>query len=1003
MKKQQHKSPDTILRGLSRAARLVAAMIVGFTFSLRLSAQNINVDNSRINVGSGAYINTDGSIHIQNSGAIDNSGAVQIKGDWTNDANGLVNASPGTVEFNGTAVQALGGTTTTTFNNLVVNNSNGITLSGNIVVNGTLTFTSGKINTGSFYVILGSAATVSGAGTGKYVNGNMRRFIPATASLSTTFCIGDASNYTPVTLDFAGTPSGSGSIDAATVTGTPAVASGISQTQYVNRQWNLTNNGVSGFTSYSPTFNFVAGDLVGSPVTSTMVVRKLDVSTWSATTNGAQNATNTQCTGVTAMGTPSTFAIGNISAPSVSCPANILASNSTGLCANSSVSFAATSSSVPAPVITYSQNPGTSFPVGTTNVIVTATNINGSTNCNFDVTVQDTQFPTITAPADVNVCFGSPVVLGTPTANDNCSVSISNTGALVSYPVGTTVITWIATDPAGHQTTANQNVVVSASPVGSASNVIICDGSPANIALSSNIGGTSFTWNSSVTTGTVTGATNCASGCGTTITNTLSNNGNPVHGVVTYTVTPTYATCSGSTFTVTATVGALPATPVISGLQVVCFVGATTYTIPTVAEATSYTWAVPSGMTITSGQNSTSITVNVAAGTILGQVTVYASNDCGDGGTATLDVSKVPFTPTITSGPATLCGLVGTLSAATYTCSTSQGATGYTWTVPTGTTIASGQGTTSIVINYNTSFVTGNVTVKATNSCSNSPLTTLVVTGNVPAAPVAISGVPSNVCGLSSINVSVAAVAGASSYNWSVTGAGNSVVGSGTTATVTLGGTTGVLTCKAVSACGEGLPRTANLVVTSPVPASISGPANLCGLTSATYTTPNLGAVIASYNWAIVVTGWTITSGQGTSSITITGPLSNINSAAGSIKVSTTNICGSTSAQKTLSITRCADPIAMNNGVESSATFSNIYPNPASTVFTIDVTTEKAQVVTVEVYDILGNLVISEKHNVVSGTSTMNTNIEQSNDGMYFVRLLDADSNIIHSGTVIKQ
>jgi hypothetical protein len=46
-------------------------------------------------------------------------------------------------------------------------------------------------------------------------------------------------------------------------------------------------------------------------------------------------------------------------------------------------------------MITYSQDPGTAFPVGTTTVTATATNAGGSDECTFTVTVNDTEAPTI--------------------------------------------------------------------------------------------------------------------------------------------------------------------------------------------------------------------------------------------------------------------------------------------------------------------------------------------------------------------------------------------------------------------------------------------------------------------------------------------------------------------------------------------------------------------------------------------------------------------------------
>lgn len=86
-------------------------------------------------------------------------------------------------------------------------------------------------------------------------------------------------------------------------------------------------------------------------------------------------------------------------APVLTCPANITRSNDPGLC-SASVSFAATVTGSPAPVVTYriGSTAITSphvFPVGTTTVNVTAINGGGFTTCSFAVTVNDTEAPVI--------------------------------------------------------------------------------------------------------------------------------------------------------------------------------------------------------------------------------------------------------------------------------------------------------------------------------------------------------------------------------------------------------------------------------------------------------------------------------------------------------------------------------------------------------------------------------------------------------------------------------
>ncbi|MFH0760815.1 MAG: T9SS type A sorting domain-containing protein, partial [Bacteroidota bacterium] len=58
------------------------------------------------------------------------------------------------------------------------------------------------------------------------------------------------------------------------------------------------------------------------------------------------------------------------------------------------------------------------------------------------------------------------------------------------------------------------------------------------------------------------------------------------------------------------------------------------YSTSPIANATGYTWSVPSGATIVSGTNSTTITVDFSPTASSGNITVYGTNACGNGPTA---------------------------------------------------------------------------------------------------------------------------------------------------------------------------------------------------------------------------------------------------------------------------------------------------------------------------------------------------------------------------------
>jgi len=75
------------------------------------------------------------------------------------------------------------------------------------------------------------------------------------------------------------------------------------------------------------------------------------------------------------------------------------------------------------------------------------------------------------------------------------------------------------------------------------------------------------------------------------------------------------------------------------------------YSVPAISGATGYNWTLPSGATITAGNNTNSITVDFAMSAASGPITVAGTNDCG-AGTASpalnLTIVVTPQTPVIT-------------------------------------------------------------------------------------------------------------------------------------------------------------------------------------------------------------------------------------------------------------------------------------------------------------------------------------------------------------------
>jgi gliding motility-associated-like protein len=198
-----------------------------------------------------------------------------------------------------------------------------------------------------------------------------------------------------------------------------------------------------------------------------------------------------------------------------------------------------------------------------------------------------------------------------------------------------------------------------------------------------------------------------------------------------------------------------------------------------------------------------------------------------------VNVNGVQPTPSNPSGASGVCSG----STQVYT---TIGSGGYNWTVPAGTTINSGQGTTSI--NVTIGSTAGNICVTSTGACGTSAAACTPITiTSTPSSPTSITGT-TPVC-LGSDNYSVGAVAGATSYSWSVTGGGTVTGGQGTTAATINWTTAGSWTvnCAAVNSCGNSVAATFPITINPHPNITItpSSTATCSGASSVTFTSNN--------------------------------------------------------------------------------------------------------------------------------------------------------------------
>jgi ELWxxDGT repeat protein len=169
----------------------------------------------------------------------------------------------------------------------------------------------------------------------------------------------------------------------------------------------------------------------------------------------------------------------DVTPPVVSCPMDQTVVTHTLAGATDTFAATATDDVTANPTITYSQAPGTNFPVGSTTVTATAADAAGNTSsCSFAVTVTyvDNTPPVVTCPSDVAAVthLNAPAVMTyTPaTATDDSGGNVTLTYSVAPpapqfpvvsgnpFPVGTTTVLVTGTDPTGNMATCSFNVTL---------------------------------------------------------------------------------------------------------------------------------------------------------------------------------------------------------------------------------------------------------------------------------------------------------------------------------------------------------------------------------------------------------------------------------------------------------------------------------------------------------------------------------------------------------------
>jgi hypothetical protein len=207
-----------------------------------------------------------------------------------------------------------------------------------------------------------------------------------------------------------------------------------------------------------------------------------------------------------------TVSVGDVEAPTITCPSNITVNNDPGFCyavVTYNTPVGADNCSGTTTTQITGLGSGAAFPTGTTTETYEVTDAAGnSTTCQFIITVVDAEAPTFTCPQDVTSCF--PVVGGLTltNVNDNCmstlpAITYTLSGATTGtgtndasgsiFNPGTTTVMYVVTDLNGNTDSCSFTVQIHnvTSPTVSASATTAC---LSDAAITLNATPTGGTW-----------------------------------------------------------------------------------------------------------------------------------------------------------------------------------------------------------------------------------------------------------------------------------------------------------------------------------------------------------------------------------------------------------------------------------------------------------------------------------------------------------------------------
>jgi len=422
--------------------------------------------------------------------------------------------------------------------------------------------------------------------------------------------------------------------------------------------------------------------------------------------------------------------------------------------------------------------------------------------------------------------------------------------------------------------------------------------------------------------------------------------------------------------TLAVTVNAAPV-PTITGATNLC-VNSGFYNYSTETGQSNYAWTISSGGTITYGQGTSTIEVTWnTPGAQFVTVTYNNTNNCPA-------QNPTVYNVTVDGPPGPAGNITGSSNVCynytnvPYSVTPIVNTVYYVWTLPAGATIASGDGTNSITVDF-TNASSGNITVYGNSLCGNgtvSPPFPVTIT-QLPGAAGTISGSESVCEGETGVAYSIAPVTGATGYKWTLPTGATIVSGDNTpdiTVDFAMDASSGMISVYGTNFCGDGQPspdfgltvvkKPAAPVITlnGDVLSSDVADGNQWFYNGAPITGATGQTLVALYDglyWDVVVVNGCMSDTSNNIYVTITGTDEPVNSRF------------------------------------------VIYPVPNDGYFTLQMFTQKEEAFDVDIYNNIGASNYAKNNVGVKGQTNLTIDLRPIPNGIYTVVLRNSDHRII--------